>query len=269
MEIGVNAARILNRLELRDVLLILAVLIGARVTSVVIRWLIRHLAESAPRPWRLTILKLMPMARLLVVCAALAIIVPVLIQPTFQNVVTLVAGVGLVLAFALKDLVSSVIAGLVTVFEGLYQPGDWIEVEGTYGEVHSIGLRALRLSTLDDTEVIIPHAKLWTTSVFNATSGNHHLLCVAHFYVDPQHDAARLRQALAAVAIESSHHLAESLITVVVEEKPWGTHYRVKAYVKESREQASFISDMTVRGKALMAEMGIKASRVPVTEAIA
>lgn len=266
MNTEVTATRILNRLALRDVIVILALLIGARVASVAASWSIRRLAETAPGRWRLTILQLMPIARLLIVFAVLAIIIPILIQPTLQNVVTLIAGVGLALAFALKDFGSSLIAGLVTVFEGVYQPGDWIEVDGTYGEVHSIGMRAVRVVTLDDTEVIIPHTKLWTTSIFNATSGNRHLLCVADFYVDPHHDAARVRQALEAVAADSPYRLPDSPITVVVLEKPWGTHYRIKAYVKESRDQVSFSSDLTVRGKASLLGIGIKAARVPVTE---
>ena len=54
---------------------------------------------------------------------------------------------------------------------------------------------------------------------------------------------------------------------MVVKEKPWGTHYQVKAYVRESRDQVSISSDLTVRGKAVLLGMGIKAARVPVAEA--
>ena len=103
--------------------------------------------------------------------------------------VTLLVSVGLALAFALKDYVSSLLAGLVTVIENTYQPGDWIEVDGAYGEVASINARAVRIVTPDDTEVIIPHARLWTSSIFNATSGQRSLLCVADFYLHPDHDA--------------------------------------------------------------------------------
>jgi len=48
------------------------------------------------------------------------------------------------------------VAGLVTVLENTYQPGDWIEVDGAYGEVKSMAGRAIHLVTADDTEVIIP-----------------------------------------------------------------------------------------------------------------
>ena len=37
--------------------------------------------------------------------------------------------------------------GVVTILENTYQPGDWIEVDGTYGEVKAIGLRAVHLVT--------------------------------------------------------------------------------------------------------------------------
>ena len=267
MSTDVTATRILNRLEWLDVVLILALLLGGKLVSVSASWLIRRLAERAPGRWRLPILQLMPIARLLIMVAALMIIVPMLIQPTLQNVVTLMAGIGLALAFALKDLGSAAVAGLVTIFERVYQPGDWIEVDGTYGEVHSIGLRAVRVVTLDDTAVIIPHTKLWTTSIANASAGNRHLLCVTNFYLDPHHDGARVRQALETVAAGSAYRLRDSGIKVIVEETPWGTHYAVKAYVRESRDQASITSDITVRGKAVLLGMGIKAARVPVSDA--
>ncbi|HWZ45809.1 MAG TPA: mechanosensitive ion channel domain-containing protein [Candidatus Saccharimonadales bacterium] len=59
-----------------------------------------------------------------------------------------------------------------------------------YGEVKSIAGPALHLVTADDTEVIIPHSRLWSTSIFNASSGNRSLLCVTNFYLHPDHDAS-------------------------------------------------------------------------------
>jgi hypothetical protein len=39
-------------------------------------------------------------------------------------------------------------------------------------------------------------------------------------------------------------------------EKPWGTHYRLKAYPVEPRDQFQFITDLTVRGKAALLALG-------------
>ena len=202
----------------------------------------------------------MPVTRLLVAAAAITLIVPLLIQPTPQSVLALLASVGLALAFVLKDYGSSVVAAMVTVFERPYQPGDWIAVEGTYGEVRFIGLRAVHLLTPDDTEVIIPHSKLWGTSIFNATAGQRHVLCVADFYLHPQHDGVRVRAELTQVASASPYRKPESPVTVIAAEKPWGTHYKLKAYAKESRDQFQFTTDLTIRGKEALLAIGVKAA---------
>jgi len=45
---------------------------------------------------------------------------------------------------------------------------------------------------------------------------------------------------------------------VVLAEKPWGTHYRVNAYPLNGRDEFQFVSDLTVRGKVALAEIGVK-----------
>ncbi len=63
------------------------------------------------------------------------------------------------------------LAGLVNILENTYRLGGWIELDGIDGEVKTISIRTVRIVTADDTEVVVPHAKLWATSVFNASSG--------------------------------------------------------------------------------------------------
>jgi len=53
---------------------------------------------------------------------------------------------------------------------------------------------------------------------------------------------------------------------VIVQEKPWGTQYRLKAYAKESREQFGFITDLTIRSKEALRAMGIHFAQVPYAE---
>ena len=141
MHESLNAWGLMRKLTWQDVLLVLAVLILARLLVLFVRWAVRHTAEKLPPHLRLAILRVAPLARLLIDVGAIAIVVPILVEPTFQNIVALLASIGLVLAFALKDYGSSLVAGLVTILENTYQPGDWIEVDGTYGEVKAIGLR--------------------------------------------------------------------------------------------------------------------------------
>ncbi len=263
MNIDFSTWAYLEKLTWKHVLLALTVLIAARFLSFFLRGLLRRIAESGSPHLRLSILRVTPIVRLLIGITAVIVIVPIFVEPTFRNAVAVIASVGLVLAFAFKDYGSSLVAGLVNVLENTYQPGDWIELGGVYGEVKSIELRATHIVTADDTEVIIPNSHIWSGNIANATSGNRSLLCVAEFYLHPDHDAMRARAQLAQIAETSSYRKSDTPVAVIVMEKPWGTKYRLKAYVKESRDQFLFISDLTVRGKEALRAMGIRFAQAP------
>ena len=193
-------------------------------------------------------------------------LVQIVVEPTFQNILAIVASIGLALAFVFKDYASSLVAGLVTILEGPYQPGDWIELDGTYGEVKLIGVRAVHIVTAYDNEVIIPHSRLWSKKISNSTSGGHSVLCVADFYLHPDHDGQAAKECLAEIAEGSGDLMPGSKVSVVVREKPWGTHYKLKAYVKESREQFKFMTDLTIRGKEALRAMNIRFAQAPYAE---
>jgi small-conductance mechanosensitive channel len=267
MSENMNIGAILKKLLWHDALLVLTVFVLARLLMISVQWLIRWLSEKVSPRLRLSLLRIIPIVRLLIVIAAAAVIVPILVEPTFRNIVTILVSVSLALAFELKDYGSSFIAGWVTVLENTYQPGDWIEVDGAYGEVKSIRARATRILTADDTEVVIPHSHLWSKNIFNATSGNRSLLCVTDFYLHPDHDAAAARKRLAEIVETSVLRKPDSPVTVIVLEKPWGTHYRVKGYAQESREQFLFMTDVTVRSKEAIRSLGIRFAQVPYTTA--
>lgn len=253
----------LRRVDSSDVLLIVAIVVAAWVLAAAVRWALGHAAEYAPPRLRLLVLRVVPLARLAIGIGALVLIVPVLIEPSFQNVVALLASVGLTLAFAFKEYASSLAAGLMTVLENTYQPGDWIEIDGVYGEVKFIGVRAVHIVTPDDDEVIIPHYQFWTKKISNATNGSRSVLCVADFYVHPDHDGAEVLRRLKEIGESSAGREPDSKVGVVAKENPWGTHYKLKAYVKDSREQFNFITDLTVRGKGALRAMNVQFAVVP------
>src|SRR5258708_32837437 len=216
MNHSLSAWEHLEKLVWRDVLIVGAILLLTRLLVLAMQGQLRHAAEKARPHRRLTILRIVPIARLLIRAAAILIIVPLLVEPTLRNILALSAGLGLVLAYTLKDYGRSFVAGLVTVLENTYQPGDWIEVDGAYGEVKSIAGRAVHLVTADDTEVIIPHSRLWSTRIFNFSSGSRSLLCVANFCLHPDHDASAVREKLAEGAGSSRDRKPDSPGTVAI-----------------------------------------------------
>ncbi|PFG09607.1 mechanosensitive ion channel family protein [Marinobacter sp. LV10MA510-1] len=164
---------------------------------------------------------------------------------------------GLALGFAFKDYANSLIAGIVTLYEMPYRPGDWIEINGQYGEVRAIGTRAAELLTPDDTVIVVPHSKLWDSLIANGNDGTNHLMCVAEFHLQPHHDMARAMTLLRTVAF--THPLTKTWkpVLVVVSNKPWGMVYRLKAYPVEPSAKFRFISELTATGAQVMAAEGI------------
>ena len=67
------------------------------------------------------------------------------------------------------------------------------------------------------------------------------------------------------VALTSPYLQLKRPVVVIVLEKPWGTHYRLKAYPIDGRDQNKFTTDMTVGGKAALANLGVKPAIVPAT----
>ena len=258
MNESISSMGFLRKLDSSDLVLVVAALVSAWILAATVRWVLRYAAERVRPRLRLSILRMIPLARLSISIGALVLIVPILVEPSFQNVVALLASVGLAIAFVLKDYASSLVAGLVTVLENTYQPGDWIEMDGIYGEVKFIGVRAVHIVTAEDNEVIIPHYQIWSKKVSNATSGSHTLLCVADFYLHPDHDGEAVRLRLKEVGETSSGRKAETKVSVVAQEKPWATHYKIKAYVRESREQFAFITDLTISGKEALRAMDVR-----------
>ena len=50
----------------------------------------------------------------------------------------------------------------------------------------------------------------------------------------------------------------------MLSEQPWGTHYKLRAYPFDMRDQFAFISDMTVRGKIALRLSGAHEAVAPV-----
>jgi small conductance mechanosensitive channel len=252
-----DVLRNLDKINFLDIVIVIVLaFLAYRVIKKVLPWI----ADRLPGRFRFYILPLVPVLRVVITVVAFALIVPMVIQPSFENILVILGTVGLGLGFALKDYVSSLAAGLVAVYERPYRPGDWVQIGNVYGEVQAVESRALRLVTLDDTFVTIPNKKLWDNSILNANNANRELMCIADFHLRPDHNAERVWQKLHDVALTSPYLQIERPIVVAVAEKPWGTHYRVKAYPIDSRDQIQFITDLTVRGKAALAKIGCEAA---------
>lgn len=248
--------------EIHYVRIAIIVLLAVALISV-IRRVLPWIARYAPGRGRLYILPLVPILRIAIIVVTILSVFPMVVKPTAQNVFALFGAAGLALGFAFKDYVTSLIAGIVVLYEQPYRPGDWVTVGGAYGEIESMGLRSFRMVTPDDTVVTVPHARIWSDTIANANDGRREHLCVADFYLHPAHDAAAVRRTLLDVAFASPYLQLKRPVLVVVGELPWGTRYRLKAYPVDGRDEFAFITDLTVRGKAALSELSVAWATTP------
>ncbi len=73
-----------------------------------------------------------------------------------------------VLGISLRDLLSSLFAGIALTVERPYRLGDWLEVApGSVGQVTEVGWLTTRLLTLDRLVLVVPNAQLATRSFTN------------------------------------------------------------------------------------------------------
>jgi small conductance mechanosensitive channel len=89
-----------------------------------------------------------------------------------QDVSALIAGLGIVgftIGFALQDISSNLVAGLLLLYQQPFELGDSIEVAGYGGTVKEINLRATEMLTWDGLLVMIPNKDVFTNTITNYT----------------------------------------------------------------------------------------------------
>lgn len=258
-----KAANLLNDLQDISFVQIATILALSFGLVWVIRKTIPFLADRVPSRLRIYLLRAVPILRMMIIITALLWIIPLIFNITLQNFVVIAGAASVAIGFAFKDYVSSLIAGIVAIFERPYGPGDWVKINGDYGEVINTGMRAIRLRTASDDIITVPHDRIWSQNISNSNTGSQTLMCVADFYLDPDHDAAKVRRELVDVALTSAYLDFRKPVLVVLKETEFATRYSVKAYPFDLRDQFKFISDLTDRGKDAVRDAGARQVSVP------
>jgi len=168
---------------------------------------------------------------------------------------------GLALGFALKDVAASLMAGVMLLIDQPFQVGDRISFDGYYGEVTKIGLRSVRLVTLDDNHVTIPNSRFQESPVASANAGELDCMVVIPFYISAGEDFVRARRLIAEATATSRYvYLDKPMVTLVSDEflgERFVTIVRVKAYVLDARFEKAFASDVTTQVKLALREANI------------
>lgn len=182
-------------------------------------------------------------------------------QPSKELLVGVGGSAAVAIGFALKDLVGSMIAGFILLFDRPFQVGDRVSFGDQYGEIKNIGLRSVRLMTLDDNLVTIPNSKFLTDVVASGNSGALDMMVVTHFYVSIFQDLKEVKDLLHEVLITSRFVFLEKPVVITFEEISLSNTFvikvNLKAYVLDVKYEKAFLSDITMRGGQILAKYNI------------
>lgn len=78
--------------------------------------------------------------------------------------------IGLGVSFALRDVISNFISGLMILVNKPFEIGDQIRVDGYEGTIKDIRIRASDIKTFDGRKVIVPNSTLYNDIVVNDTA---------------------------------------------------------------------------------------------------
>lgn len=169
-----------------------------------------------------------------------------------QRIIAVIGGtVAVAVGFAIKDLVASFIAGIMVMIDRPFQVGDRVEFGGQYGDITAIGLRSVRMQTLDDNTVTIPNNKFLTDMTSSGNYGALDMQVGMSFYIGLDQDVEKARQIVTEAAVSSRHvHLPKPVVVLVqqvVHENYVAIHLRLKAYVNDTRYEKAFETDINLR----------------------
>ena len=183
------------------------------------------------------------------------------LQPPKELLYAAAGSVAVALGFALKDIAASLVAGILLLFDRPFRVGDRVVFGDTYGEIVSIGLRTVRMNTLDDNLVTIPNSRFITDVVASGNAGELDMMVVTDFHLALAADINKAQALIEEVVVTSRYAYLKKPVNFTLEEvevaRMLAIRLRVKAYVLDVRYEKTFQSDIVKRGTALLAKHGI------------
>ena len=154
--------------------------------------------------WRSQVPKLLiDLARLFLILLGTAFVLASVWNADLAGLVTALGVSSIVIGLALQDTLGSVMSGIALLFERPFTVGDWLEVGGVVGQAIDINWRAVRLLTLEQEMVVIPHKLISSEVIRNFTKPtpiHAERLQIGFSYNDPPNLA---RQVLKSTALET------------------------------------------------------------------
>ncbi|MGF1720950.1 mechanosensitive ion channel family protein [Vibrio kyushuensis] len=188
-----------------------------------------------------------------------------------DQILTLIGGtLAVSVGFALKDLAASFIAGMTVMVDRPFQVGDRVTFEGNYGDIITIGLRSVRMRTLNDDIITIPNNKFLNEVTVSGNYGALDMQVVIPFYIGMDEDISLARDLIQEAASSSRYiHLPKPVVVLVkqtITDNYLAIQLTCKAYVVDTGYEKLFETDITLRVMKEFKKHGINPPKIAFTQ---
>lgn len=194
----------------------------------------------------------------LAVLAAIAIL-----QRLGVNVMSLVVSLGvgsLAVGLAAQDTLANMFAGFSLMLDRPFRVGERIRLaSGEVGDVETIGLRATRLRTPDDTILVIPNSALVKDRVVNQSRPTRHITTRVDVAVAHGSDLALVKEVLVQAARASRLVEAERpVLALITKFGEFSLNFQLVFSARDYTEQALAVSEVHEQIDRRFREAGIE-----------
>ena len=212
-----DAQQLLQFIDVQRVPVAIGILAGGLVLNRLALGFLDDLGERFGNH-RLLFKKISALLRFSVYAALFAITASSVLVLESDALFALAGTIGVAVGFAFKDLLASLMAGVILLMDEPFQVGDRVAFGGYYGEISEIGLRSVRMITLDDNLVTIPNNKFLNEASASANAGALDCMVVIPFYLGAAEDFVAARRLIEEATATSRYVFLDKAMTTLIAE---------------------------------------------------
>jgi len=232
------------------VLLAIVVVVGAVVLLRVVGGLAERISKSFTSE-RLLVQKFESFIRFTTYVATGVICLGLSVRLDSASMTVIGGALAFAVGFAMRDLVAAFIAGITIMFDRPFQVGDRVEYAGQYGDIIQIGLRSVRMNTLDHNIVTIPNNKVLTDVTACGNYGALEMQVPMDFHIGIEEDVRLARTLILEACVTSRYVFLGRDVPVLAKQVLLNAApaiaLKARPYVLDTKYEKDFETDVHIR----------------------
>jgi len=200
---------------------------------------------------RPTFQKIESVARFVLYIASAMVVIGLSVRLDSTALTVIGGALAFAVGFAMRDLVAAFIAGITIMFDRPFQVGDRVNYAGEYGDIVKIGLRSVRMNTLDHNLVTIPNNKILTDVTASGNYGALEMQVPLDFYVGIDQDVRLAMDLIHEACLTSPYIFFEQPVPIlakqIILQDYVALHIKARPYVFDCRYEKPFETDVHLR----------------------